>query len=189
MSAVTWPGFALAQVDWTLDRPAQVNASNLTPIREADTDPWFGKWSAKVTLATVESEAAFAPFRSFLLRLNGPANTFNLPAVVEPQNGNSGVTLSSSAAAGDNTISLSGVSTPLKDGQLVTVNGQLLQLTADQTGTSITFEPDLRAAASSGTAVETANPYATVSLSDQSISWAVSPPQRFDCDFAVEEAI
>jgi hypothetical protein len=91
-------------------------------------------------------------------------------------------------AAGVVTLSLSGYSTSLTDGQMVTVGGQLLQLTADQSGAAITFEPPLRAQAAAGDAVETANPFATVRLTQSEVGWAIEPPQRFTTSFDVEEA-
>lgn len=188
MSSVTAPTMAFRQIDWNLDQPAQVNDSSFNANREAAASQWFGKWSAKVTLKTVEDEASFCPIRSFLIRCQGPNNSFRLPAVVEPQNSNSGVTVSGTAAKGALSLSLSGASAPLVNGQLVTVNGQLLQLTRDQNGSSIAFQPPLHTQATSGTSVETANPYTTVFIPTGNVSWDVSPPQRFDAAFNVEEA-
>ena len=187
MALITAPTLRLRGIEWTLDRPAQVNI-DLSGKRRADTAPLYGKWSARVDLATYESEALFCPVRSFLVRCFGPVNSFDLPATLESQNANSGVTVASTAAAGATVLSLSGYSTALLAGQMATVNGQLLQLTEDQVGAVIAFEPPLRVQASATTAVETANPYARVHLADQQIAWNIEPPQRFSASFNVEEA-
>jgi hypothetical protein len=187
VALVTAPAFRLRGIEWALDRPAQVNA-DWSGKRTIDTAPLYGKWRARVELATEESEAAFRTLRSFLVRLCGHTHTFRLPATLDAQNANSGVTVASTAAAGAITMSLSGASAPLLAGQLVTVGNQLLQLVEDQAGAVIAFEPPLRAQASGGAAVETANPYALVHLSDGTVEWAVEPPQRFSASFAAEEA-
>jgi hypothetical protein len=185
VALITAPTFALSGIQWALDRPAQINVA-VSGKRTAD-EPLYGKWSGHVDLMTTGSESDFLPIRSFLVRCNGPVNTFDLPATVEPQNADSGVTVASTVAAGVVTLSLSGYSTPLTDGQMVTVGGQLLQLTADQSGAAITFEPPLRVQATAGDAVETANPFATVRLTQSEVGYTIEPPQRFTTSFDVEE--
>lgn len=181
-------GLGVAEIDWELDRPAQINRSGLTGGRASAADPWHGKWRARVKLWTVAGEAAFAPVRSFLVRCCATAHSFELPAVVRAQNANSGVTVGQAAAAGATSMALSGAATPLLDGQLAAVNGELLQLVADQSGPTITFEPPLRQPAAAGTAVETARPCATVRLSGREVGWGVDPPEQFSAAFDVEEA-
>lgn len=188
MALITTPTIRLAKIEWSLGRPAQINTSAMLGERTIATTPWHGKWRAKVELAEMSSEAEFAPYRSFLVRCCGPIHTFQLPATVEAQNGNSGVTVGSTAAVGAVSMSLSGAATAMLEGQMVTVGGQLLQITA-VSGSTITFEPPLRAQASAGAAVETANPYATVHLSASQIGWSIAPWRRFSSSFSVEEAI
>lgn len=183
---ITAPTLRLSAIEWTLDRPAQINI-DLVNKRTVGA-PLYGKWYAKVTLAAYETEALFCPVRSFLFRCNGVANSFQLPATIEPQNGNSGVT-ASAATAGATSLTLTGTSTALLDGQMVTVNDQLLQLTEDQSGSTITFEPPLRAAVSAGASVETANPYALVRMTGADIGWQIDPPEFFSASFNVEEVV
>jgi hypothetical protein len=187
MALITAPTFALAAIEWELDRPAQIN-SDVSNKRTVD-EPLYGKWFARVDLEPVTGESTFAPVRSFLMRCMGCVNSFQLPAVIEAQNANSGVTLAADAAAGATSITLSGATTALLDGQMVTLADQLLQLTADQSGGAITFEPPLRVAATAGAAVETAMPYALVRLADPNASWQVDAPNRFGASFMVEEVV
>lgn len=187
MALITAPTLRLAKIDWSLDRPAQINTS-ITNRRTIPANPWHGKWRARVELAEYASEEEFRPVRSLLIRCCGPIHTFNLPATVEAQNSNSGVTVTTTAAAGAVTFGLSGASTAMLEGQMMTVNGQLLQITA-VSGSTITFEPPLRAQATAGTAVETASPYAVVHLASPQVGWSIAPWRRFSSSFDVEEAI
>lgn len=187
MALISAPALGIANIEWALDRPAQINI-DLVNKRTVGT-PLYGKWFASVELAPIVGESNFRLVRSFLFRCNGVANAFQLAATCAAQNANSGVTLSAAASAGDTTVTISGASTPLLDGQLVTINDQLLQLTEDQSGSTLTFEPPLRAAVSAGAAVETANPYAVVRLAIGGIAYENSSGQRFDCSFAVEEVV
>jgi hypothetical protein len=94
------------------------------------------------------------------------------------------------AAQGATAMKLSGCTTPLLEGQLITVNDQLLQLTADQEGSGwVYFEPQLREAANGGTPVETANPYAFVYMTSSRNGWSVDPGAVYGIAFAVEEAV
>lgn len=189
MAIITAPAFRFASIDWAFERPAQRNVAALNKVATDANAPWFGKWSARAELKYEETEDAFRLLRSFLLRCNGPLNKFRIPASTEPQNANAGVTVSSLAPQNSTTLVLSGVSTPLTKGQFVTVNDQLLLLFQDQIGSTILFEPPLRAQATGGTAVETANPTVLVQLAKAPIGWTIEPPQRFRAGFDVEEAI
>lgn len=189
MATITVPDFRFARVDWEFDRPAQINQSLVSGKRTVSAAPWFGKWHARVELATTYGENAYRLLRSFFIRCQGPVNTFKLYAVTENQNSNSGVTVASTAAAGASSMTISGAATALTEGQMVTVNNQLLILTANQSGTTITFEPPLRAQATGGTSVETSRPWALVRLASPMAGWAVETGHRFNASFEVEEAL
>lgn len=188
MATITAPDFTFAKLDWTLDRPAQINTS-IQGKRTFPANPWYGKWRARAELAVSNGESAYRLLRSFLVRCQGPVNSFKLYAVVENQNANSGVTVTSTVAAGATSMALSGAATALTDGQMVTVNDQLLILTADQSGTTITFEPPLRAQATAGTAVETSRPWALVRMASPQVGWGVEPISRFSTAFDAEEVL
>lgn len=189
MAFVIAPTFAIRSIQWTLDRPSQVNVSAYTGTRSVAANPWHGKWSAHVDLAIQQSENTFRATRSFLARCEGSTNIFRLYATVEPQNSNYGVTVASTAAAGSRQLSLSGYATSLTDGQYITVNGQLLCLTADQSGSTVYFEPPLREQASAGTTVVTSQPYALVYMTNSQLGYTIGQWRQFGMSFDCEEAI
>ena len=193
MATFNWPGFGIATIAPTLDQPAQVNRSAYTGVRAVASNPWHGKWSFKVQLATKQGDANFRAIRAFFTGLQGPINNFHLPAVEQAQNANSGVTLSAAASQGAISLALTGVGTALVAGNMVTIAGQLLSLTSVGTlsgsAQTINFQPALRAAAASGASVETAKPYALVALTGSGVSWNVAQWRQYGLMFDVEEAI
>lgn len=189
MAYITAPDFRIRSIEWELDRPSQVNVSAYTARRSVLQNPWHGKWRAKVELAMVQGESEFRSLRSFFARCEGQVNVFRIYATVEAQNSNVGVTVASAAAAGATSLSINGAATPLTDGQYFTVNGQLCVCIADQSGSTLTFEPPLRAAAAAGTTVVTSRPYALVSMASSSVGWSVGGARRYGAGFSVEEAI
>lgn len=189
MAFVTAPDFPIKAVTWTLDRPSQSNVSAWTGTRVAVVNPWHGKWSAHVELATQQDEGGFRALRSFFARCKGSLNTFRLYAAAGPQNSNTGVTLSANAAAGATSVTITGAVASLLDGQFFTISGQLCCCVADQSGSTLTFEPPLRQAANSGTTVVTSRPYALVYLSGSSFAWQIASWRQYGLSFDVEEAI
>ena len=87
MSVIAFPYFAkIRSIDWTLDRPAQVNVSGYTGARGVVANPWHGKWRARVQLSTlVGTEVTTRWWRSFFAKLKGQINTTWLPATEGPQ--------------------------------------------------------------------------------------------------------
>lgn len=189
MAFVTAPDFAIKSIQWNLSRPAQVNMSTWTGKRTVVSDPWHGRWTAKIDLVTIVGEANVLAMRAFFAKVKGSINTFRVFAVEKPQNSNSGVTLSAAPAAGATTVSITGAATTLKAGQFFTLDGQLCLCTIDQAGAVLTFEPPLRKASTIGTKVVTARPYALVYMSSQDMGYGVDPGQVYSISFAVEEAI
>lgn len=189
MAFITAPVLPIRSIQWSLERPAQINVSAWTGKRTVVANPWYSKWRARVELAPIVGEANVRAIRSFLARCRGSINTFRLYATEGDQNANDAVTVSATAAAGATSMAITGAETALLDGQLVTVNGQLLQLTADQSGSTISFEPPLRAQAAAGTAVVTGRPYALVHMAAAQAGWGVDPGQVYGIAFDVEEAI
>lgn len=176
-------------IEWRFGSAAKNNASGWTGSRTVVADPWRKKWRARVELAVIQGEANVAETRAFLARCKGQVTPFRLYATAGAQNANSGVTVSSTAAIGATSMAITGAATALLDGQLITVNGQLLCLTADQSGSTITFQPPLRQAASAGTTVVTSRPYALVHMAASSVGWQIGPKRLFNVAFDVEEAM
>lgn len=191
MATLNWPGFGIATISPTFDQPSQSNVSGWTGTRTTVTTPWHGKWSFKVQLATTQGDAAFQAARAFFTNLGG-INTFHLPAVEAPQNGNTGVTVATNAAQGATSLSLTGLTTALVAGNMATINGQLLSITSvgslSGSAQTISFKPALRAAAAATTAVETAKPYALV-YTDTSFSWDLGSWRRYGLSFNAYEAV
>jgi hypothetical protein len=189
MAFITAPNLNIRSIDWDLDQPGDSNESAWTGTDTTVTNPWHGKWSAKVQLAPILGEANVRSVRSFLARCRGKLNVFRLYATEGPQNANSGVTLSANVAANARSVSITGATTQLKDGQFITINGQLLQVVADQSESLVTFEPMLRAAATAGTIVVTSRPYALVKMTASSNGWGVDAGQQYGISFDVTEAV
>lgn len=176
-------------IRWIFDCPAAVNLSGWTGAATVITEPWRAKWRAEVELAPVIGEANVRRLRSFLAQRKGRIVPFRLNATETAQNANSGVTVASTAAQGATAITLAGAATALKEGQFLTVNGQLLCCTADQSGSTVNFKPPLRETASAGTVVVTSRPYALVTMAASRMGWSTAPGRVFGIGFAAEEAV
>jgi hypothetical protein len=185
----------IAAIEWTLDRPAQVNRSQWTGKEQVVADPWHARWSAELTLRTLIGQASILAWRSFLVQLKGHVNTFRLVAVEAAQNAYS-PTVQTTAGASGTTLPLTGfpavVATVMTAGQMFTVNDQLCVLTADLVtngagqGTA-TFQPPLRASAAATTAVQVQRPTCLVALRDSTAGWSVDRGQLYGVKLTVDE--
>lgn len=189
MATITFPSPArIKAIQWSLDRPAQISVSGYTGRRKVVANPWHGKWTASVELAAMDVAAARS-WRSFLAALKGQINNFKLPASEEvAQNANSGVTVSVAGVQGATSFTITGAATAMLVGQMMTVNDQLLMITG-VTGSTLTFEPPLRAAAAVGAAVETSRPYALMAMSSSTYSWSADLGPIYSFAFDAEESI
>lgn len=113
MAIITWPSLGIREISWTLDQPAQVNRSAYTGARSVAANPWHGKWSAKVTLATMQGEASFLAARAFFASLQGQVNTFALPATEGPQYVGINYPVIDAAAQGATTLALGNLGSEL----------------------------------------------------------------------------
>ena len=190
MALVTFPASArIARADWRLDTPSQVNRSAWTGRRQVFGSPGHARWSASIALAPLVGQNSILAWRSFLVQLRGQINTFRLKAVEARQNTNSGITAAAAASAGARSMTVSTLAQPLFEGQFITANDQLLLITgvSGVGGTTLAFEPALRADLGLGTAVEVANPTAHVALVDSGFGWSVDRGQVYTVGFDVEE--
>lgn len=186
MNSLTLP---IRAINWAYECPTAMLAGVYTGRASIITEPWRARWRASVELAPVGGEDEFRQIRSFLAQRKGRIVPFKIAATAEPQNENTGVTVGANADQGDTSMTISGAATALLDGQYVTVNGQLLCLTADQSGTTINFRPPLREDAAAGTPVATASPYAFVHMAESRLGYSVGLGPIFGASFEVEEAI
>jgi hypothetical protein len=178
------------KIEWTLDRPAQVNRSGWTGRRQVVANPWHGMWRAQVELVPIIGEANVRPTRAFLAKLKGQINTFLLPAVEGDQHSYvspfTGTVVSGAAGASTMVVgSMPAFVTYLTAGCLMQIplpsgKNQMVMLTQDLVSDSFgvgtaTFEPPLRETAAVSTAIEAKRPCCEVALAGSSISWGVEP--------------
>lgn len=196
MAVISVPAEVLYRsIGWKLDRPAQVHGSAYTAKRTVVANPWHGKWYATVEMPPAVDATVIRKRRSFLTKLKGQTNTFNLLVSEPDQHSGSTPTASAIATAGATSIVLASPPAGLVEGMLATVslpsgNKQMVMLTENLSGSTITFQPPLREAIAIGAAVETKKPYAQVALADSAFGWdseggIIYGPISFD----VEEAI
>lgn len=79
------PSVRIRHIEWSLDRPAQINRSPYSGARKVVANPWHGRWTARVELAPIIGEANVRAWRGFLASLKGQINTFLVPAIEGPQ--------------------------------------------------------------------------------------------------------
>lgn len=187
-----------AGFSWRLVQPAQTNISEWTGKRQTLASG-RGWWECSYILPPIVGTAQFNPWRSFVAQLRGGANEVRVPVDPTPQEPDTaapeGVTLSldfvareyfseggsSTATAYVDGAGQTGRSlvtggwpqtdTVLSAGEFVTINDQLLQLTADVVtdasgAATISFEPPIRTSPANLAAIEYRNPYALMYLTE-----------------------
>lgn len=183
------------RLDWQLRATVQVNRSAWNQRRRVlDLDNgWFG-CSVEIEVSNENEDRAWRVFHALL---RGPANTFRLPATQCQQTVITGTAIQAAAGATAGAVTTStknwvNASVLLKAGQYVTVNDQLLMLTADVpasgTNRTISFDPPLRAAVTTNTTVEAANPTGLVYIPggeqpqtrDGVMTWAFEAEEAID---------
>lgn len=198
-----------AGLSWRLVMPAQTNVSGWTGARQTLASG-RGWWECTYTLPPIVGTAKFNPWRSFIAQMRGGANEVRIPVDPKPQEPDTtapeSVTLSldfvareyfssNGTAAGVayvNGASQTGRSlvtdgwpendTVLSAGEFVTINDQLLQLTADVVtdnagNATISFEPPIRVSPADNAAIEYRNPYALMYITE-------IPAYNFEVGFA-----
>lgn len=154
--------FRVKNIEWRLDRPAQVNRSTYTGARRVVTQPGHARWSATVTLAPIVGQGNVLTMRAFLAKLRGQINTFRLPAVEADQfSPPTTSTVLSDRAAGVTSFTIVGpIGAPqLVAGTTIGILGYLYTLTVDTTAGGgadqrvITITPGLVESVPNGTPV------------------------------------
>lgn len=192
------PGAEIKRIQWTLDRPAQVNRSGWTGARQVVTQPGSALWRASFELRPLIGQAAVLRWRAFLASLKGPINTFRLPAVEASQ-----VSVAGYAQGDQNVLTVIRLGGFPADGQphvraghMLTVFDQLVIATQDAApivGAGdlrvVAFEPPLRRSlVLHATPVEVSRPTALVSMTAEPTGWSVDPGQIYGISGTVEEA-
>jgi hypothetical protein len=196
MSIIAMPASPVpAEVAWNLNQPTQVNRSIVTGKRRVAILAAAPRWSADVRFPPMLGEPAVWALRAFLAACQGRANSFRLVAVERTQITGLTVRVNGANQYGTSLVTNGwGVAgTKLKAGQFVTLNDQLLQLTADVVvgggGTAtLQFEPWLRGVPADNQLLEVSRPFAMMSLAEDDAGWTVSPGQRYSIAFKCEES-
>lgn len=168
MATITFPSNPKpAGMQWRLIMPAQNNVSGWTGQRQviASNRGW---WECSVALPPIVGRAAARPWKSFIAQARGMTNDFQVPVDPTPQSALANTVLVQGAGQTGRSIVTDGwpnSTTVLSAGDFVTINNQLLQLTANVTSNgsgvaTLTFEPPIRTAPSDNAPVEYKNPYA-----------------------------
>jgi hypothetical protein len=198
MSIVALPaGFRIETIDWHPIIDATANRSAWTKKRTAIVNPFAAMWTAKVQLAPA-SEAAGPALIAFFAALDGPANSFRIPATRAAQAGFS----HAGRVFGDGQTSPTAlfcadlpINTIIAAGTRFTIDDELFVLTQDCVTTgdagTLVFKPARRDYSwATDEPVELQNPKCLVSLKDgEQVSWTVSPSGiHYFAPFEVEEA-
>jgi hypothetical protein len=222
MALITFPSTpGPSSMQWRLDQPTQINTSAWTGKRQA-LPSGRGWWECSYNLPPIVGTAAFNPWRAFIALSRGGANEFRVPVDPTPQEPDTatptdGSTLSLDfivreyfslggttsldayvSGAGQTGRSLTTGGWPSSDtvlaaGEFVTINDQLLQLTADVVSdgsgnATITFEPPIRVIPASGDSIEYRNPYALMYLTEIPV-YDVSMGYAYSIQLNLREAI
>lgn len=214
MATITFPSTPKIQtINWRLIEPAQANISEWTGSRQvlASNRGW---WECEITMPPVVGEANARAWLSFMAQARGKVNDFRIPATPNEQTNAWPVPapelwlnfLGQSYSVGDEP-SINGAgqtgrslatdgwppsTTVLYAGQFVTINNQLLQLTADVASNAagqaiITFAPTIRVSPADNAPIEFRNPYALMYSVDD-FSYSVEPGMVYSLSFNLRES-
>lgn len=171
------PGWEVNHFELRIKPNVKVFTGHYTPATQA-VDLLGERWSAVVHLSPTTSQLYAGRREAFFDRLKGPANWLSLwhlkrPAPLGTMRGSP--TLSAAAAQLANTAAVYGSGTLLA-GDMIGIGGQLVRVMADVTlpGT-VEFQPRLRAAMVSGTAVTWDKPAANFILTADGVPVVYTP--------------
>lgn len=175
MTTITLPATPKFQsVTWRLVQPSQSNISQWTGSRQV-LPSGRGWWECQITLPPIVGSTNFNPWRAFTALMRGAANDVQIPVDPAAQSVLANTMLVNGAGQTGRTLNVDGLPnsiTVLSAGHYVTVNNQLLQLTANviSNGTgqaTLSFEPALRVPPSDNAVVEFKNPYCLMYLMEE----------------------
>jgi hypothetical protein len=193
---VTMPAKPIpADIDWSIDVPAQMNRSEFTGRRRTVLLSAAPRWYARVTLPPIRGEAAVLAWRAFVVDLEGIANKFRLVACERDQvEANIAVTVVGAGQGGRQLLTTGWPpsSVPLRRGQFFTSGEQLLMLMADVEADAsgaalLRFKSHLRFSPANGAQLEVRRPYAVMAMSDPRNGWKVGIGQNYGVSFDCEE--
>lgn len=195
MATITFPSTpAPSGMTWRLIQPAQNNISGWTGARQVLASG-RGWWECSVSLPPMVGEASVAPWRSFFAQMQGAANDFRLPVNEIAQSASTATPLVNGASQTGRSIVTDGwpvSSTVLSAGMYVTINNQLLQLTADVVSNgsgqaTISVAPAVRSSPADNAPIEYKNPYALMYLLEEP-TVSVEPGLVYSTSFSARES-
>lgn len=195
MTTITFPSTPKIQtMSWRLVQPAQNNISGWTGKRQVVASG-RGWWECDITMPPIVGSTNINAWRAFLAKTQGATNDFQIPVDVTAQSALTNTPLTNGSNQTGRAIATDGwpnSSTPLVAGQFVTINNQLLQLTADLTingsgqGT-LYVEPPVRQPVADNSAIEYKNPYCLMYVVDQP-SLSVEPGYIYSLSLNLRES-
>lgn len=195
MAIITFPNTpAPSGMTWRLIQPAQNNISGWTGARQVLASG-RGWWECSVSLPPMVGEAYVAPWRSFFAKLQGTANDFRLPVNEIAQSSSTATPLVNGGSQTGRSIATDGwplSSTVLSAGMYVTINNQLLQLTADVVSNgsgqaTISVAPAVRTSPANDAPIEYKNPFALVYMLEEP-TVSVEPGLVYSTSFSARES-
>jgi len=136
-----------------------------------------------------------APWRSFFAKMQGAANDFRLPVNEIAQSSSTATPLVNGGSQTGRSIATDGwplSSTVLSAGMYITINNQLLQLTADVVSNgsgqaTISVAPAVRTSPANDAPIEYKNPYALMYLLEEP-TVSVDPGLVYSTSFSARES-
>lgn len=195
MATITFPSSPAPQsMSWRLVQPAQQNVSAWTGARQVLASG-RGWWECSLSLPPIVGDASVNTWRAFMALARGAANDFRVPVSEVAQSSASATPLVNGASQTGRSINTDGwpaSTTVLQAGQFVTINNQLLQLTANVTSNAsgqatISFEPSIRVPTTDNAAIEFKNPYALMYFVEDP-SYSVEPGLVYSMSFNLRES-
>lgn len=194
MSTITFPSTPKPEsMSWKLVQPAQNNISGWSGARQvlASNRGW---WECEVVLPPIVGTAKFNAWRSFTAQMRGMVNDAQIPVDPTAQSAIANTMSVNGSGQTGRSINVDGLpnsTTVLTAGQFVTINYQLLQLTANVTSNgsgqaTLTFEPPIRSAPSDNAVVEFKNPYCLMYLV-QEPTYSVTKGYVYSLSFSLRE--
>ena len=185
-----------AKIDWKPCQPTQVNRSEFTGKSRSVVLAQAPYWSASVSYPTILGEAAFRPWRSALMRLQGRAHAFRLGACEGPQHTFHQRVVVDGAGQQSYALAVRGLvpGTQLLDGMFVTIGEDLHQLVADTPlagiagKVTLSIMPHLAVGIPDGLSIETMRPWALMQMTSDQQGWTVDRGQQYSVSYGCESA-
>jgi hypothetical protein len=158
MSTIAWPGFKTGPVSYCLEYDVQ-----MTVMRNGRVLTYGlpgARWCCTLNFESELEQHLRPAIEAYLVSLEGGANRASLYHLARPRpNGTlrGAPVLASSVAAGARSAPLTNCNGTVKAGDMLGIGGQIVMVLADATPVStnmtVTFDPPLRVAQSSGVAI------------------------------------